>query len=142
MRGVDLWGFLPTGKVGMKFGKLWRGHSPVLGDPGLQSSRRHWLCRKEDHTDVEFPHVPGESCAAKLPTIDLPVHASETHLRNARWRRPDLCSYSSNTLSFRGPGRRCFEVGWSLRGLVRDSQVPPHEDDGQVFKPIMMLLWY
>lgn len=33
------------------------------------------MCRKEDHTDVEFPHVPGESCAAKLPMIDLPAHA-------------------------------------------------------------------
>lgn len=77
MRGVDLWDFLSTGKVGMKSGKLWRGHSPVLGDRGLHSSGmgRHWMCRKEDHTDVEFPHVPGESCAAKLPMIDLPAHA-------------------------------------------------------------------
>lgn len=59
----------------MKSGKLWRGHSPVLGDPGQHSSGmgRHWMCQKEDHTDVEFPHVPGENCAAKLPTIDLPV---------------------------------------------------------------------
>lgn len=61
----------------MKSGKLWRGQSPVLGDTGLHSSGmgRHWLCRKEDHTDVEFPHVPGESRAGKLPMIGLRVHA-------------------------------------------------------------------